>query len=143
MKTELGKIANMVQSAQQTATPLEKKLEVFSKRLIQITVVLVVIIFIIGWQMGQDLMQVLNTSIALAVAAIPEGIPIVATLGLARGMLNMARYKFLGLNLDYSIARAKAELGYDPSTTFESGMQKTMQWLRDEGHIKAKAKAKR
>jgi Ca2+-transporting ATPase len=95
MKTELGKIANMVQSAQQTATPLEKKLEAFSKRLIQITVVLVVIIFIIGWQMGQDLMQVLNTSIALAVAAIPEGLPIVATLGLARGMLNMARHKVI------------------------------------------------
>ena len=95
MKTELGKIANMVQSAQQTATPLEKKLEVFSKRLIQITVVLVAIIFIIGWQMGQNLMQVLNTSIALAVAAIPEGLPIVATLGLARGMLNMARHKVI------------------------------------------------
>lgn len=95
MKTELGKIANMVQSAKQTATPLEKKLEAFSKRLIQITVILVVIIFIIGWQMGQDLMQVLNTSIALAVAAIPEGLPIVATLGLARGMLNMARHKVI------------------------------------------------
>jgi Ca2+-transporting ATPase len=95
MKTELGKIANMVQSAKQTATPLEKKLEVLSKRLIQITVVLVVIIFIIGWQMGQDLMQVLNTSIALAVAAIPEGLPIVATLGLARGMLAMARHNVL------------------------------------------------
>jgi P-type Ca2+ transporter type 2C len=95
MKTELGKIANMVQSAKQTATPLEKKLEAFSKRLIQITVVLVVIIFIIGWQMGQDLMQVLNTSIALAVAAIPEGLPIVATLGLARGMLAMARHKVI------------------------------------------------
>jgi Ca2+-transporting ATPase len=95
MKTELGKIANLVQSAEQTATPLEKKLEVFSKRLIQITVVLVVIIFIIGWQMGQDLMQVLNTSIALAVAAIPEGLPIVATLGLARGMLTMARHRVI------------------------------------------------
>ena len=48
MKTELGKIASLVQGATQSTTPLEKKLEEFSKKLIKITVVLVVIIFIAG-----------------------------------------------------------------------------------------------
>ena len=48
MKTELGKIASMVQSASQAATPLEKKLEKFSKKLIQITVLLVIVIFAAG-----------------------------------------------------------------------------------------------
>jgi Ca2+-transporting ATPase len=95
MKTELGKIASMVQSASQAATPLEKKLESFSKKLIQITVLLVLLIFVAGWIAGNDFFVMLNTAIALAVAAIPEGLPIVATLGLARGMLKMARHKVI------------------------------------------------
>ncbi|HEU5292479.1 MAG TPA: cation-translocating P-type ATPase [Cyclobacteriaceae bacterium] len=95
MQTELGKIASMVQSATQAATPLEKKLESFSKKLIQITVLLVLVIFVAGWIAGNDFFEMLNTAIALAVAAIPEGLPIVATIGLARGMLKMARHKVI------------------------------------------------
>ena len=95
METELGKIANLVSSAKQSATPLEKKLENFSKKLIKITIVLVVIIFIAGILNGQKLWEMLQTSIALAVAAIPEGLPIVATLALAQGMLKMAKYKVI------------------------------------------------
>ncbi|MBA4260268.1 MAG: ATPase, partial [Chitinophaga sp.] len=71
MDTELGNIARMVQSADQAATPLEKKLENFSKKLIWITVALVVIIFVAGLLNGQKFLEMLETSIALAVAAIP------------------------------------------------------------------------
>ncbi len=92
MKTELGKIAGMIRSAEQAATPLEKKLEAFTRKLIRITVVLVIVIFAVGLLVGHELVEMINTSIALAVAAIPEGLPIVATLGLARGMLKMARH---------------------------------------------------
>jgi len=91
MSTELGKIATLVQNAEQSATPLEQKLQEFSKQLIKITVVLVVVIFFAGWIGGQDIWKMLQTSIALAVAAIPEGLPIVATIGLANGMIKMAR----------------------------------------------------
>ncbi len=92
MKTELGKIANLVHSSKQSATPLEKKLEEFSKKLIKITIGLVVIIFIIGLINGEEIIGMLQTAVALAVAAIPEGLPIVATMTLARGMLKMSRY---------------------------------------------------
>ncbi len=95
MLTELGKIASLVQSAEQAATPLEKKLEQFSKKLIKITVVLVVIIFLVGILNGQKFVEMLVTSIALAVAAIPEGLPIVATLALAQGMLKMAKHNVI------------------------------------------------
>lgn len=95
MRTELGKIAGMVQSAQQATTPLEKKLEEFSKMLIKITVALVVIIFIAGLLNEQKWLEMLETSIALAVAAIPEGLPIVATLALANGMIKMARHNVI------------------------------------------------
>ncbi len=95
METELGKIASLVQSAEQAATPLEKKLEQFSKKLIKITVGLVVVIFIAGIINGQKILEMLETSIALAVAAVPEGLPIVATLALAQGMLRMARHNVI------------------------------------------------
>ena len=95
MKTELGKIANLVQSSEQAATPLEKKLEEFSKKLIKITVGLVVLIFIAGLINGVPIIEMLQTAIALAVAAIPEGLPIVATMTLAQGMLKMSRYNVI------------------------------------------------
>lgn len=95
MDTELGKIAGMVQSAEQAATPLEKKLEDFSKKLIWLTVGLVVVIFVAGLLNGQKLLEILETSIALAVAAIPEGLPIVATMALAQGMMKMAKYNVI------------------------------------------------
>ena len=95
MQTELGKIAHLVQSAEQSATPLEKKLQVFSRKLIYLTVVLVVLIFIVGMFTHGNYIELLETSIALAVAAIPEGLPIVATLALAQGMLKMARHNVI------------------------------------------------
>jgi nucleoside-diphosphate-sugar epimerase len=45
-------------------------------------------------------------------------------------LLTQARVKFLGLNLDFSIAKARRELGYDPQTTFEQGMSETVAWLK-------------
>ena len=95
MMTELGKIASLVQSAEQAATPLEKKLEQFSKKLIIVTVVLVVIIFFVGLINGKKVLDMMETAIALAVAAVPEGLPIVATLALAKGMLKMAKHNVI------------------------------------------------
>lgn len=95
METELGEIANLVQSAKQAATPLEKKLQSFSKKLIVVTIILVAIIFAAGILRGNKIWDMLQTSIALAVAAIPEGLPIVATLALAQGMLKMAKQKVI------------------------------------------------
>lgn len=95
METELGNIAAMVQGASTSATPLEKKLEGFSRRLMGITVFIVLIIFAAGLLNKVAILDMLSTSIALAVAAIPEGLPIVATLALARGMLRMARQQVI------------------------------------------------
>lgn len=50
-------------------------------------------------------------------------------------LLNGARLKFMGLNLDYSIEKARRELGYNPSTDFEEGIRKTIDWLRQEGKV--------
>lgn len=95
MDTELGNIAQLVQNSSQSSTPLEKKLQVFSKKLIVITLGLLVLIFGIGVFTNRDMIELFTTSIALAVAAIPEGLPIVSTLALAQGMMRMAKMKVL------------------------------------------------
>jgi P-type Ca2+ transporter type 2C len=95
MNTEFGKIAELVQTATQAGTPLEKKLQKFSKKLILITIVLVILISLAGLFQNEGWIKTLEVSIALAVAAIPEGLPIVATLALAQGMLKMARHKVI------------------------------------------------
>ena len=91
MGTELGKITDLVQKADDEVTPLEKRLDSLGKNLLWVTLVLIVIIAVTGILRGKDVVAMIETAIALAVAAIPEGLPIVATLALARGMLRMAK----------------------------------------------------
>ncbi|MES2395082.1 MAG: cation-translocating P-type ATPase [Bacteroidota bacterium] len=95
MQTELGKIAHLVQRAEQSATPLEKKLQVFSRKLIYITIALIVLIWGVGMFTHGNFVEMLETAIALAVAAIPEGLPIISTLALAQGMMKMAKYNVI------------------------------------------------
>lgn len=100
MQTELGKIAAMVQSAEQTVTPLEKKIVQFSKKIIVLTLILILFIFLAGVLHGDNIFELLQTSIALSVAAIPEGLPIVTTLALAQGMLRMSRHNVIVKRLE-------------------------------------------
>ncbi len=89
--TQLGKITSLVASASETVTPLDKRLNDLSRKLIWVTLSLTAVFAITGFIQGKALVLILKTSIALAVAAIPEGLPIVATIALAYGMLLMAR----------------------------------------------------
>ncbi|AMS44973.1 cation-translocating P-type ATPase [Aminobacter aminovorans] len=89
--TELGRISHLVEEADPERSPLEKGLAKLSGQLIGAVILLVVVIAAIGLANGKDLRLMIQASIALAVAAIPEGLPVVATLTLARGMRRMAR----------------------------------------------------
>jgi Ca2+-transporting ATPase len=89
--TQLGTITSLVESSASTATPLDKKLNALSKKLIWITLGMTLIFATSGIIQGKEWKSILETSIALAVAAIPEGLPIVATIALAYGMLLMAK----------------------------------------------------
>ncbi|MFB6291701.1 MAG: cation-translocating P-type ATPase [Candidatus Bipolaricaulia bacterium] len=91
METELGDISSLVEEAEEEATPLEEKLAELGNRLIWVTLAITALVAGVGILAGKDLFLMIETSIALAVAAIPEGLPIVATLALARGMWRMAR----------------------------------------------------
>ncbi|GGK48150.1 MULTISPECIES: cation-translocating P-type ATPase [Flavobacteriaceae] len=89
--TELGKIQQLGITSKKTQTPLEKKLTNLSKHLILLTLFLTILIIITGYYRGNDFMLILQTGIALAVASIPEGLPIVATIALAQGMLRLSK----------------------------------------------------
>jgi Ca2+-transporting ATPase len=91
MGTELGRISAMAEEAEKEESPLERRLEKLGYRLIWFMAVVLVVVFVIGWITGEKLFLLIETSIALAVAAIPEGLPIVATIALARGMWRLAR----------------------------------------------------
>jgi Ca2+-transporting ATPase len=91
MKTELGNVADLTQGAEEEATPLERRLERLGYRLIALTFLMGVIVAAAGLIGGRDMALVLKTAIAMAIAAVPEGLPVVATIALARGMWRMAR----------------------------------------------------
>jgi len=95
LHTELGKITALVETAEESSTPLEKKLQGLTKKLMWITSVFALIFIVTGAIQGKDIYLIVETALALAVAAIPEGLPIVATIALTYGMLRMAKKNVL------------------------------------------------
>lgn len=91
MDTELGHISSLVEEAEQEVTPLEKRLDLLGRRLIVVTLVIAAFVAGAGIATGKEIVLMLETAIALAVASVPEGLPIVATIALARGMRRMAQ----------------------------------------------------
>lgn len=99
MNTEIGKIASMLQTYQEEATPLQKKLEEFGKMLGMVCLGVCAVVFAMGLYNGYrdgilngaEIHMMLMTSISLAVAAIPEGLPAIVTMVLALGMQRMVK----------------------------------------------------
>ena len=91
METELGRISDLAQSAQGEVAPLERRLDTLGHRLVWLTLVLAALTIGAGILRGQDVAVMVQTGVALAVAAVPEGLPVVATLSLARGMWRMSQ----------------------------------------------------
>ncbi len=91
METELGRIAAMAEQAEPEMSPLERRLNALGKRLVWVVLVIAALVTVSGLLTGTDPVLILKTAVALAIAAIPEGLPIVATVALARGMWRMAK----------------------------------------------------
>ncbi|MDD5203832.1 MAG: calcium-translocating P-type ATPase, PMCA-type [Desulfobacterales bacterium] len=85
MKTELGRIASMLQEEEEVKTPLQKRLSRFGRNIALAVIVICIIVFAAGIFRGEPAMQMLLTAISLAVAAIPEALPAVVTISLALG----------------------------------------------------------
>ena len=88
--TELGKISTLVQEAGEGETPLTKRLTRLGRKLFLVTIIIAVIVGFSGILQGKELFLMIESALALAVATVPEGLPVVATISLARGMWRMA-----------------------------------------------------
>ncbi len=92
MSTELGKIAGLVQTEPKMKTPMQKQLARLGKQIGVAVFILVIIIFVIEYiRLNTDIIELFLTSVSLAVAAIPEGLPAVVTISLALGLQRMAK----------------------------------------------------
>jgi Ca2+-transporting ATPase len=92
MKTEMGKIASMIAEVEEKETPMQKKLQYLGKYLAWIILCVCLIVFGVGYlRGGTDLLGLFIIAVSLAVAAIPEGLPAVVTIGLALAVQQMAK----------------------------------------------------
>lgn len=91
MNTEIGKIADMLKNNENQATPLQKKLEDLGKMLGAITLIVCVLLFILAIVQKRNVVEMFITSISLAVAAVPEGLPAVVTIVLALGVQKLVK----------------------------------------------------
>jgi P-type Ca2+ transporter type 2C len=91
MNTEMGKIAHLIQTAENLATPLQMKLEQLGKILIALALLLTILVVLAGVLQGHDLYSMILAGVSLAVAAIPEGLPAIVTIALALGVQKMIR----------------------------------------------------
>lgn len=89
--TEIGKISKMINSAQDLKTPLTEKIEEFSNKLLWLIVALSLIAFGVGCYKGLNVVDTFMAAVAMAVAAIPEGLPAAVTIILAIGVNRMSK----------------------------------------------------
>lgn len=91
MDTEMGKIANLLDSEEETQTPLQQKLAVLGKYLGFLALAACAIIFVVGLINGIPAMEIFMTAVSLAVSAIPEGLPAIVTIVLSIGVQRMVK----------------------------------------------------
>ena len=95
MDTELGRIAELIQTVEREPTPLQRRLEQLGKGLAVAALGIVAVVFILGLLRGEDWQLMLLTAISMAVAAVPEGLPAVVTIALALGAQRMLKRQAL------------------------------------------------
>ena len=99
MKTEVGKIAELLQQTDETETPMSRRLEQLGKVLGIAAMIICAIIFLVGVIYGNSVLSMFMTAVSLAVAAIPEGLPAISTVVLAIGVQRMVKRNAIIRNL--------------------------------------------
>lgn len=92
-KSEFGEVFKMMQAEEAPKTPLQKSMDILGTQLSFYSFCIIGLIMVLGWLQGRPILEMFNIGVSLAVAAIPEGLPIVVTVTLALGVMRMARRK--------------------------------------------------
>jgi Ca2+-transporting ATPase len=95
MATQLGRIADLLQTIERSATPLQRRMAQLGKGLALAALGIVTVVFFLGLARGEELRVMFLTAISLAVAAVPEGLPAVVTIALSLGAQRMLRRRVL------------------------------------------------
>jgi len=91
MHTQIGMIAEMLQSVEQEPTPLQRRLDQLGKTLGWAALAVCALVFFVGWVRGQNPLDMFLIAVSLAIAAVPEGLPAIVTISLALGMREMIK----------------------------------------------------
>ncbi len=91
MKTEIGQIAEMLESVEEEQTPLQRRLDDLGRTLGWVALAVSALVFLVGWLRGNNPLNMFLIAVSLAIAAVPEGLPAVVTISLALGMREMIR----------------------------------------------------
>lgn len=136
--TEVGKIAQMLNSAEQTVTPLQRNITHLSKILSVLVLAIAVIIFALGMLTKRETpLDMLLTAISLAVAAIPEGLPAIVTITLALGTQAMAKRHALIRKLQAVETLGATEIIASDKTGTLTKNQMTIEQLMLNGQVTA------
>lgn len=133
MDTEMGKIAQLMDEAQDPPTPLQLRLKQLGKVIAAACLVICLGVAALGWMQGGDLLQMLLTGVSLAVAAIPEGLPAIVTIVLALSTGRILRRGALirRLHAVETLGCASVVCSDKTGTITENRMQVTHVWLYD------------
>ncbi|AKH99625.1 P-type ATPase, translocating [Hoeflea sp. IMCC20628] len=140
MKTEIGHISDLVQSAESEAAPLEKRLDSLGHRLVWLTFALAILTIGAGILRGHEVVAMIQTGVVLAVAAVPEGLPVVATLSLARGMWRMSQRNAVITRLSsVETLGATTVILTDKTGTLTENRMTAVRYLLDGGDVELEA----
>ena len=136
MATEIGRISALVAGAEGAAPPIERRLNALGRRLGWLTLAVAVLIIGAGVIQGHSLVAMVQTGVALAVAAVPEGLPVVATLCLGRGMWRMsARNAVIRQLSSVETLGATTVILTDKTGTITENRMAAVRYLFDEDEI--------
>ena len=131
MKTEFGRIARLTSEVERSQTPLQKRLAVLGTKLGILSVAISILVAVVGYLFGKDLLEMFLTGVSLAVAVVPEGLPAVVTITLALGVKAMVRQHALLRRLQAAESLGSANVICTDKTGTLTQNQMTVQrvWL--------------
>jgi Ca2+-transporting ATPase len=143
MQTELGRIAHLLATAEESVTPLQRRLARVSQTLMYICGGIVAVVALAGLLRGWPLMQVFMAAVSLAVAAVPEGLPAIVTIALAVGVQRMAARNVLIRRLQaVETLGCATVICTDKTGTLTTGVMRVRElWGRDHTNLLSAAAA--